>query len=222
MKRLLLTLLLASQVFANEKTVIGEDDIERLHNIEIQSELYQQSKATGRMQVPGKLSINDYCTVSLISENEVLTAAHCLNKKQKLHKLKVFFEYYDRAGKNKNPYFVKKIVYQDKESDLLILELTEPAGKKYGFYPIAKERPLEGDALLVIQHPALKPKSVSRKNCFYEAYVEELIIHTCDTYNYSSGSPIFNLNYEIVGVHQGWVETSEGDYNYGKFVIDLL
>jgi V8-like Glu-specific endopeptidase len=217
----LFILLFSFQLLATEKTIIGEDQIERLADFDESSEIYQFSRATGRIKVPGPFGINDFCTVSLISEDLIVTAAHCFDK-EKLHKWKVYFEYYDRSGKNKAPYKVKEFVFKDKELDIAVLRLTEPAGKKYGFYTIATVAPEIGSELLIVQHPALQPKSISRKDCFYKAFVEGLLIHTCDTENYSSGSPIFNNAGEIVAIHQGWVETDQGDFNYSKMIIDIL
>jgi V8-like Glu-specific endopeptidase len=212
--------LLNLNALAAPTTVIGENEIEKLKDLDAQSEVYLKSVPTGRLKLPGKLGIHDFCTVSLISVNEVLTASHCLTKRDPLA-MTAYFEYYTKASKNNRPFIVKEVVLNVPDADIAILKLEGEPGLIYGYYSFAKQLPAINDALIVFQHPGLDEKSVSRKNCFLVMSEEAYIEHSCDTENYSSGSPILNKNFEIIGVHQGVHATNSQIFNYGHNVVGL-
>ena len=215
-----LFLLIPLMSFASPNVIIGEDELEKLKDLDPRSEIYQKSLPTGRLKLPGPLGIPDYCTVSLVSPRLVITAAHCL-KKRDVTKLVVFFEYYTKASKSLNPYPVTAVKLVLEKEDIAILELQGTPGLKYGAYPIAKRSPVINEPLIIYEHPGLDEKSVSRKNCKLDDTDGVELLHTCDTENYSSGSPILNTNFEIVGVHQGAQDTNGVSLNYGRWVIGL-
>lgn len=226
MKKLILTfvlLLISFSIFASPSTVIGEDEIEKLNSFDKNSEIYRQSRPTGRMRIPGLLGIADYCTVSLISPNEILTAAHCLKEKP-AEKLTVYFEYYSKDSKKNNPYRVLSIKYNSPVEDIAILVLEDRPGEVYGHYHFAKKIPKTGSSLYVFQHPGLDEKSISRKNCHLLDFDTAELAHSCDTHNYSSGSPILNEKFEIVGVHQGSASDLESNttVNYGRIMSESI
>lgn len=224
MKTIILILmfnLISLSLFASPKIIIGEDEIEKLKDLDPTSEIYLMSKPTGRLKLPGTLGIPDYCTISLISENEVLTASHCLTKRDHT-KMVAYFEYYTKNGKTLNPYPVKLIKLNIPSADVAILQLEGVPGKKYGYYNLAKEMPAKNEALIIFEHPGLDEKSVSRKNCFLNDFDNEELAHTCDTENYSSGAPILNEKYEVIAVHQGSLATDTNELNYGHIIINLI
>ena len=214
---ILSSLLFQAQAHASLRVIIGQNEIEKLSTLDSRSEIYQRSKPTGRLELPGKLGIHDYCTVALISENRVLTAAHCLTKRDPI-RMKAYFEYYTKDQKKLNPYPVQKVLMNDTFSDVAILELAGAPGKNYGHYAVAKQMPEAGSPLIVFEHPGLDEKSVSRKNCSLKEVDSGELFHTCDTENYSSGSPILNSQFEIIGVHQGSIANGNDELNYGRIV----
>lgn len=207
-----------STSFAIPNIPIGEDEIEKLNTFDKTSEIYKHSRATGRMKIPGPLGIADYCTVSLISSNEILTAAHCLKKEAE--KLSVYFEYYTKESKKINPYRVLSIKYNSPIEDIAILVLEGNPGEIYGKYSFAKKIPKQGSPLIIYQHPGLDEKSISQKNCRILDFDNAELAHSCDTHNYSSGSPILNERFEIVGVHQGSASDLNTTVNYGRIMSE--
>ena len=217
---LLSLLLLSLGASASPEIIIGENEIEKLKDLDPKSEIYLRSLPTGRLKLPGTLGIPDYCTIALISPNEILTAAHCLTKRD-VNKMVAYFEFYTKEQKTLNPYSVKSVKLNLPMEDIAILELEGFPGRKYGFYPIAKTVPEMKSPLIIFEHPGLDEKSVSRKNCFFEDTDQLELLHTCDTEGYSSGSPILNSRFEIIGVHQGSMVTENSELNYGRLVIHL-
>ena len=215
---LLACLLYSFSIFSSTKIIIGDDEIEKLKDLDTKSQIYLNSRPTGRLKLPGTIGIPDYCTVSLISANRIITAAHCLRKKPAISKLKVYFDYYTKATKKINPYQVTKIISVNKQDDRAILELAGNPGLKYGFYKMAKYFPKIGDNLLIYQHPGLDMKSISRISCSFVGMRKGLFFHNCDTQNYSSGSPILNEHFEIIAVHAGAMITMNDTLNYGVVV----
>ena len=213
-------LLISLSAAASSNIIIGENEIEKLKDLDPKSEIYLRSLPTGRLKLPGPLGIPDYCTVALIGPNEILTAAHCLTKRD-VSKMVAYFEYYTKEQKTQNPYAVKSVKLNLPDEDIAILELEGYPGHKYGFYPLAKTLPEIKEPLIIFEHPGLDEKSVSRKNCFFEDTDQLELLHTCDTEGYSSGSPILNSRFEIIGVHQGSMITENSEYNYGRLVIHL-
>lgn len=221
MKKLFLLSLVSTLSFADPSVIIGEDQIVKLNTIDQASILFQNSRPTGRIRLPSKVGLHDYCTVSLISKNEIITAAHCL-KDRKVLELTAYFEYYDKSTKNLNPFKVTALKMINEGRDLAILELENNPGDVYGHYAIAKTAPELNAQLLIYQHPGLDPKSLSHLDCAFIGFDSNRFKHTCDTENYSSGSPILNENFELVAIHQGAFGTMTEMSNYGQMVIDLI
>ncbi len=203
------------------QVIVGVDETEKLKDLDQKSEFFQRSFPTGRLKLPGKLGIPDYCTISLISENEVLTASHCLEKRD-FTKMVAYFEYYTKDTKTLNPYQVKAIKVNYPTEDVAILELSGTPGKIYGYYAFANSVPAIGEPLIIFEHPGLDEKSVSRKNCFLKDTDNREFLHSCDTQGYSSGSPVLNTQFQIIGVHQGSQISDSSELNYGRLVKGLI
>ncbi len=201
---------------ANVKVAIDGDQSVELKNLEPTSELYLKSKPTGRLKKPGLFGLSDYCTISLVSSNEVITAAHCFDANYDVTKLTAYFDYYTRDEKWNNPFKVIKIKYYNQFIDMAVLELEKNPGDIYGTYAIASELPKEKSNLIIFEHQGLSPKSVSQEGCKLQWLEGNILFHSCDTQNYSSGSPILNEKFEIVGIHLGTKSTESYDMNFGS------
>jgi len=85
----------------------------------------------------------------------------------------------------------------------------------YGWCPLIEE---EGKAIIsqwmnIIQHPSGEPKQIAfRANQLIDVLPQHLHYHT-DTAQGSSGSPVFNDKWEVVGLHHSgvWATNDKGD-----------
>ncbi|MCB1875693.1 MAG: trypsin-like peptidase domain-containing protein [Chromatiales bacterium] len=77
---------------------------------------------------------------------------------------------------------------------------------------LAREPVLRDDLVPIIQHPEGEPKKVALKRfVVVEANDDEIQYYT-STSGGSSGAPVFNREFEVVGVHQRYMGMSDGKH----------
>ena len=75
-------------------------------------------------------------------------------------------------------------------------------GDLYGFVNLAKRaEPTVNDFVSIIQHPQGGPKKIAFTDNKVSAVFNDLVQYSTDTEPGSSGSPVFNQDWEIVGLH---------------------
>ena len=92
--------------------------------------------------------------------------------------------------------------HNDKELDYAIVRVNGAPGDLYGFVNLAKRvEPTVNDFVSIIQHPQGGPKKIAFTDNKVSAVFDDLVQYSTDTEPGSSGSPVFNQDWEIVGLH---------------------
>ncbi len=100
----------------------------------------------------------------------------------------------------------------DEELDFTIVAVSseEDNGKTvrdFGYIPLLadKDKVLEGEYVSIIQHPKGGPKSVTLRENQVKFIFDDFIHYITDTQPGSSGSPVFNDQWIVVGLHHSGV-----------------
>lgn len=85
--------------------------------------------------------------------------------------------------------------------DWCVIKLKEDANADWGAIPIAEQPLTVNERVSIIQHPGGKTKQIGMHNNFVKYVDEDVIQYLTDTLPGSSGSPVFNTDWELVGLH---------------------
>jgi len=89
-----------------------------------------------------------------------------------------------------------------KELDYAIVRVNGAPGDLYGFVNLSQRaEPTVNDFVSIIQHPQGGPKKIAFTDNKVSAVFDDLVQYSTDTEPGSSGSPVFNQDWEIVGLH---------------------
>ncbi|MEA2193281.1 MAG: hypothetical protein QOI73_3402, partial [Solirubrobacteraceae bacterium] len=92
--------------------------------------------------------------------------------------------------------------HNDEELDYAIVRVNDAPGDLYGFVDLARRSdPTVNDFVSIIQHPQGGPKKIAFTDNKVSAVFGDLVQYSTDTEPGSSGSPVFNQDWEIVGLH---------------------
>ncbi len=154
------------------------------------------------------------CTGTLINRDHLLTNQHCVADAATCRSAIAVFGYERtadnrlRLGQQFDCAEVKEVLVNF-ELDASLIRLDGTPGDTFGFYsidPVATDAAIS-EELAIIQHPGGNEKQISFINCTVMALPvdgranETDFSHTCDTAGGSSGSPVFNANGVLVGLH---------------------
>ncbi len=89
---------------------------------------------------------------------------------------------------------------------------SEAPGDVLGTIPLVGSvgKILEGEPVNIIQHPAGRPKEIAfRNNRLIKLVDDEIMTYSTDTDRGSSGAPVLNDQWELVGLHRSSVEATD-------------
>lgn len=162
------------------------------------------------------------CTGFLIAPDLLATNEHCINSDQTCRSMTAVFGYeFDLENRLVMGPQLRCANYDAQRTsfdfDISVIRLTRPLGPEFPPVDIAAASPSSEGPLFIIQHPGSQPKQVSFINCAARQLNVDGrapgsdFTHTCDTAGGSSGSPVFNAEGEIVGVHHfGFMDDRDG------------
>jgi V8-like Glu-specific endopeptidase len=180
----------------------------------------EKSKAVGRIIIRNKLGgIEGYGTGFMISPQIMITNAHVFPNEKIAAISEIEFNYQlDLSGKTS-----KSVVFSIKPNllfgtspedklDYTIVGVSakSTAGKSitpFGYLPVSMQSPVfgMGQAVSIVQHPNGERKQMALRNNHITKIDLPYIIYTTDTLGGSSGSPIFNNDWEVGGLHHSGV-----------------
>jgi V8-like Glu-specific endopeptidase len=173
-------------------------------------ELYRRSRAVAKLAFvkSGKPYV---CTGFLIDRNRLLTNEHCVNTLDICRTTVAIFGYEalgsGGAVSSGEQFACDDLLKKSEKLDAALLRVRGEPGAIYGSLPLAQQGVALNQSVIMVQHPAGEPKQVSRKGCFVSSLsalgVSEKTDfgHKCDTLGGSSGSPILNEQFAVVGLH---------------------
>ena len=97
------------------------------------------------------------------------------------------------------------------EHDFTVVKVKGMPGLKWGFISLRKQDPKEGNAAFIVQHPTGGHKQISLGDNEIKALVENgtKIQYLSDSSPGSSGSPVFNEDFRLIGLHHASVLTPD-------------
>lgn len=191
----------------------------------------------------GRINVRDdrgrlvgYGTGSLVSPELLLTNRHVLADTQTAGQSSVEFDYQDGIDGRPLPLrgFAldpRRFFFADEELDFALVAVRGSAAElaRFGFNRLveAEGKAIVGEFVTIVQHPRGEKKQVAlRENRIVD--VLELFLHyETDTEPGSSGSPVFNDQWEIVALHHAGIPAPDrgelgGIINEGIRVSRLL
>lgn len=210
-----------------KEIVIGRD--EKLP-IKFMERGWQSSRSVARVEVKRTIGGVGYGTGWLIAPNLLLTNHHVIEaRERKEGKIShqdfctqakgavVRFDFNDNS-ENYVEFQSIELIDANEELDYALLSignesiLTQNERKllsDWGFLKVASSQPelIKGTNLNIIQHPGGRPKELAIRTNFYlnTTRKRHRLHYLSDTEGGSSGSPIFNDNWEVIGLHRAWV-----------------
>lgn len=172
-----------------------------------------------------KLPSEGECTASLVGDDLILTAAHCISNSSDSAPENGNFIFYlqykngDYAEKvSAEPLTWGSFKLRDFPRDWALLRLNKPLGREYGYFGIALPRssnkPLHlagyGDAF------GFGLQLSMANSCHFQPHVDDTIwlAHDCDSSSMDSGAPLFiceGSGCNIIAIHMG--ESRQGSTN---------
>jgi len=171
------------------------------------------------------------CTANLIAPDVLLTNYHCIpgsDKSIKTVRAIAVFDYL-REDQAEAPTYEVELVPLDANSDMdfALLRVSGEPGNRFGYFKLRPQKAKANQSLFIIHHPAGMPKRLTRFRCKAyapEPYAQLYFRHRCDTLGGSSGSLIFDLDFEVVALHNrgGLTQDSLTSFNSGISIFSLM
>ena len=142
----------------------------------------------------------------MITPDLLLTNHHVLSEKELLSTTRFEFNYQlDIKGNalTVGEFSAKEdgLYHSNKELDYAIVELDDSPGNKFAYLTLHPLKAFLNQRVNIIQHPYGLPKQISIQNNFVEYRDKKLLQYLTTTMKGSSGSPVFNDDWEVVALH---------------------
>jgi len=211
-----------------EAILAGNPNFELLSVYSEGSRLRRLSRPIGRLDVRFPRGNFMTCTASLIGADTLLTNHHCIpgdGRYGVVTEARLLMGYYSETdlGGTKSYRVRVRPLEASAAGDYSVLRVEGRPGETWGTVRLVASEPRPGEPLLLVHHPAGRPKHVTRGNCRAGRPTPSRdgeLYHKCDTLPGSSGAPIFSADTDkVLALHYaGAPGPAPGRYNYGKLV----
>ncbi|MFM9089673.1 MAG: trypsin-like serine peptidase, partial [Cyanobium sp.] len=172
------------------------------------------ARAVGRLHIRSERGQPlGYGTGFLVSPRLLLTNHHVLPNAAQARRSVVEFNYQECAtgemlASDLVPFAPEVLFLSDPSLDYALVALApEAALAAYGWLPLITDqgKVLVGEKVNIIQHPNGEPKQLAIRNNQVVDELEAFLHYQTDTDPGSSGSPVFNDQWEVVALHHSGV-----------------
>jgi len=156
------------------------------------------------------------CSGVYIGEGAVVSNYHCLSTQDECLSADIIFDYKSRVDGSLYPYRsfnCISVLDQDPIRDYVVLNIGKNDVLLTRTLEISDQTPKVGDPLIMLHHAGGEIMQVSKIDCWLASYSDHLFGHTCDSLEGSSGAPIFNSNFELVGIHSLMVDSESRQWS---------
>jgi endonuclease G len=193
--------------------------------------------AVGRVNIgDGKGKVAGYGTGSLVAPHVLLTNNHVLPDAETARASVVELDFEDGPDgqarqSHRFPLAPDALFITDKGLDFALVAVDPGAAALagYGFNPLieAEGKAIIGDFVTIVQHPRGERKQIALRENRIVDVVESMLHYEADTEPGSSGSPVFNDQWEVVALHHASVPASgpatpEGFINEGIRISRII
>jgi endonuclease G len=146
-------------------------------------------------------------TAFLIGKNVMMTNWHIFRRVDWALGKEVIFEYeQDSDGLIRATTKAKirpdLLFFSDEELDFAIFKVEGEPGLSRGFLDVSTEGRIATDTRVnIVQHPNAELKKIAIRNNGLKHFDDSVLQYWTDTEHGSSGSPLFNDNWEFIGLH---------------------
>ncbi len=195
------------------------------------------ARAVGRVNVRNASDrVSNYGTASMISNRLALTNHHVLPTADVARRSAIEFNYQDGIDgqplhSRLFPFDPDRFYLADKDHDFAIVAVSatdeELAGFGFNRLIDVEGKAVVGEFVTIVQHPRGEKKQVSLRENRVVDLLDTFIHYATDTEPGSSGSPVFNDQWEIVALHHASVAAPDraelgGMMNEGIRVSSLV
>lgn len=218
-----------SNVYANSSTIIGELDWKTISQLESDNPFKKISKIVGNIDI---VSSRNRCSGFLIAENIVMTNYHCVSKAEDVVGLKISFNFEDTVSYEDVVFYdCNDFIGGSRVYDYALIRCSGNPSKGRGQANL-EVRPLMMDENIFVIHQNcdyfLDP--ICKRTKKYSPgktidFIAGKYHHSADTLGGSSGSPMFNQDGKVIGLHHAGLQTlwnGRGLYNVAVPMIDII